>query len=174
MSGWRWHGGETLSPRVQVVSAAYAQSAHTLDGYDAVSFAAATHAHDTADLASGTLGVARGGTGLSGPGTSGNVLTSNGTNWVSIGLPTAEMLGSVVGASDTTLTRTGGGYSGNPYKLQLNLGNANTWTAAQTFTAATNFPGSGIWDASGRVGIGTSAPGVAPAAFLCASHPLRR
>ena len=32
---------------------------------------------------SGTLGISKGGTGLTSPGTSGNVLTSNGTDWVS-------------------------------------------------------------------------------------------
>jgi hypothetical protein len=151
--------GETLSPRVRILAAPYAQNANALDGYDAVAFAPSSHAHDTADVTSGTLGVARGGTGLSSPGASANVLTSNGTNWVSIGLPTAETLGAVVDASDTTLTRTGGGYSGNPYKLKLNLDNANTWTGAQTFTAATIFPGSGIWDSTGKVGIGTNSPG---------------
>ncbi len=151
-------GGETLSPRVQVVSAAYAQSAHTLDGYDAVSFAVASHAHDASAVTSGTLEVARGGTGLSGPGASGNVLMSNGSTWVSNGLPTGATLGAIMGASDTTLTRTGSAIPADPYKLKLNLGNANSWSGAQTFGAATNFPGSGIWNASGKVGIGTSAP----------------
>lgn len=150
--------GEVLSPRVHILAAPFAQNANTLDGYDAVSFAAASHAHDASALTSGTLGAARGGTGLAGPGASGNVLTSNGTNWVSIGLPTPEGLGAVMDASDTTLTLTGGGYSGNPHKLKLNLGNANTWSGAQTFGAATNFPGPGIWDASGRVGIGINTP----------------
>jgi hypothetical protein len=151
-------GSETLAPRIRVLSAAYAQSAHTLDGYQAVSFSQTGHTHDTTDVTSGTLAVARGGTGLAAPGTSGNVLMSNGTNWVSNGLPTAEILGAVVDASDTTLTRTGGGYSGNPYKLKLNLGNANTWTGAQTFGASTKFPGAGIWDSTGKVGIGTNTP----------------
>ena len=150
--------GEVLRPRVQILAAPFAQNANTLDGYDAVSFAAASHAHDASAVTSGTLGVARGGTGLSGPGTSGNVLTSNGTNWVSIGLPTPDGLGAVMDASDSTLTLTGGGYSGNPHKLKLNPGNANTWTAAQTFGAATNFPGSGIWDSTGKIGIGTNVP----------------
>ena len=40
----------------------------------------------------------------------------------------------------------------------LNLGKANTWTAVQTFSSNTNFPGSGIWNTSGNVGIGTTAP----------------
>ena len=42
----------------------------------------------------------------------------------------------------------------------LNLGNANSWSGAQTFQANTYFPNSGIWDTSGKVGIGTT-PSVA-------------
>ena len=42
---------------------------------------------DAGDIASGTLAVARGGTGVTSPGTSGNVLTSNGSAWVSSGAP---------------------------------------------------------------------------------------
>ncbi|MFA7468443.1 MAG: hypothetical protein WCY82_09280, partial [Desulfotomaculaceae bacterium] len=57
-------------------------------------------------------------------------------------------------ATNATLTRTGSG----PYTLGLNLANANTWTGAQTFSANTNFPGSGIWNTSGDVGIGTTSP----------------
>lgn len=40
----------------------------------------------------------------------------------------------------------------------LNLGNANTWTGAQTFNANTYFPNSSIFNTSGRLGIGTTAP----------------
>ena len=36
---------------------------------------------------------------------------------------------------------------------------SNTWSAVQTFSANTNFPGNGIWNASGNVGIGTTNPG---------------
>jgi hypothetical protein len=35
---------------------------------------------------------------------------------------------------------------------------ANSWTAAQTFGQNTNFPGSGIWNTSGQIGIGTTTP----------------
>ncbi len=41
----------------------------------------------------------------------------------------------VVDTFNTTLTRTGAGSAANPYKLQLNTGNANTWTGAQTFNS---------------------------------------
>ena len=38
-------------------------------------------------------------------------------------------------AANTTLTRSGSGTSVAPWKLALNLGNANTWTGAQIFTS---------------------------------------
>jgi len=41
----------------------------------------------------------------------------------------------------------------------LNLGNANSWTGTQTFTNNTYFPGNGIWNPDGNVGIGTTSPG---------------
>ncbi|MBI4159738.1 hypothetical protein HY504_01095 [Candidatus Wolfebacteria bacterium] len=47
---------------------------------------------------------------------------------------------------------------GSAGSISLNVGNANTWTAAQTFSSNTNFPGSGIWNSSGNVGIGTATP----------------
>ena len=40
----------------------------------------------------------------------------------------------VVNATNSTLTRSGSGTQGDPYTLALNLGNANTWTATQTFS----------------------------------------
>ncbi|MBU3935421.1 site-specific integrase, partial [Patescibacteria group bacterium] len=50
----------------------------------------------------------------------------------------------VTNTTNTTLTRTGAG----PYTLALNLGSTNTWTAPQTFSNHTYFPGSGIWNTS--------------------------
>ena len=41
----------------------------------------------------------------------------------------------VTDTNGSTLTRSGSGTSGAPYKLQVNLANANTWTATQTDTA---------------------------------------
>ncbi|MDD5005099.1 MAG: polymorphic toxin-type HINT domain-containing protein [Candidatus Omnitrophica bacterium] len=82
----------------------------------------------------------------------------------STGFLTSESGDAVVGnevtdAANATLTRSGSGTAELPYKLALNLANANTWTASQTFNANTNFPVSGIWSSSGKVGIGTTNPG---------------
>lgn len=53
----------------------------------------------------------------------------NGSAWAEPGTA-----GDVNAATDATLTRSGAG----PYTLGLNLGNANTWTAAQSITSAAN------------------------------------
>jgi hypothetical protein len=58
---------------------------------------------------------------------------------------------------DSNNTLAGNGTLASP--LTLNLANPNTWTGAQTFDANTYFPGTGIWDTSGNVGIGTITPG---------------
>jgi len=39
----------------------------------------------------------------------------------------------VTNATNSTLTRSGSGTTASPYTLGLNLGNANSWTATQTF-----------------------------------------
>jgi hypothetical protein len=44
----------------------------------------------------------------------------------------------VTNATNATLTRSGAGTSGDPYTLGLNLGNANTWTAAQIIDGSTD------------------------------------
>ncbi len=113
-------------------------NADLLDGADSTAFAAASHNHAASNITSGTLGVARGGTGVSSAGALGNVLTSNGTAWVSA-TPSAAGLGAVVDAADATLTRSGSGTTGAPYKLALNLGNANAWTAKQTFFTGSDY-----------------------------------
>lgn len=41
----------------------------------------------------------------------------------------------IVDAADASLARSGAGIAVDPYKLALNLSNANTWIAAQTFNA---------------------------------------
>jgi trimeric autotransporter adhesin len=61
----------------------------------------------------------------------------------------------ITAATNGTLTRS----ASQPYTLALNLGNANTWTAAQTFAAGAVFPGPGIWNSSGNVGVGITTPG---------------
>jgi hypothetical protein len=40
----------------------------------------------------------------------------------------------VVGAANASLTRTGAGTVADPYRLSVNMANANSWTAAQTFS----------------------------------------
>jgi hypothetical protein len=61
----------------------------------------------------GTLAVANGGTGLTSPGTSGNVLTSNGTGWTSSALPSSVT--SLLGA--TGAVGTGGITAGTTYTV---------------------------------------------------------
>lgn len=69
---------------------------------------------------------------------------------------TGDNWGSQVVITNSTLT--GNGTSGSP--LGIALSNANTWTGVQTFSGNTYFPGSGIWNSSGSVGIGTTSPAV--------------
>ncbi len=70
-------------------------------------------------------------------GTTGQFLAYNGT-WATPA-PVAEIDGiignEVNNATNTTLTRSGSGTTAAPYTLGLNLANANTWTALQTFQA---------------------------------------
>lgn len=141
-----------------VANATNAANSDTLDGSHATAFAGSVHNHAASDLTSGTVPALRGGTGLSSPGTSGNVLTSDGSGWTSSAAPSAGSTGGVTDAANSTLTRSGSGTSGSPYKLALNLASSNAWTGAQSFTTTTSFPGPGIWHAQGYVGIGTSLP----------------
>ena len=64
----------------------------------------------------------------------------------------------ILNVTNTTLTRSGSGTAVSPYTVALNLGNANTWTAVQTFNANTLFPGTSILNTSGNLGVGTTAP----------------
>ncbi len=91
----------------------------------------------TGVLSLGTVPTALGGTGLTAPGTSGNLLKSDGTNWTSW---TPDYLSA---EADTLQTVTGRGA---------------TTTNAVTFSGVVNLPGTGIWNATGKVGIGTSTP----------------
>ncbi|MGI6278309.1 MAG: tail fiber domain-containing protein [Patescibacteria group bacterium] len=87
-------------------------------------------------------------------GAASTVLTNDGSGNLSWSAVPGDDWGSQVVVSDSTLT--GDGTSGSPLGIDLN--NANTWTASQTFSANTYFPGSGIWDTSGNVGIGQTSP----------------
>lgn len=91
----------------------------------------------TGVLSLGTVPTTLGGTGLTASGTSGNLLKSDGTNWTSW---TPDFLSA---EADTLQTVTDRGA---------------TTTNAVTFSGVVNFPGTGIWNATGKVGIGTSTP----------------
>ena len=70
--------------------------------------------------------------------------------------------GAVTSVSNTDTTLTISPTTG-AVVASLNLGKANTWTGAQTFNATSSFatssfPGSGIWNAAGNVGIKTASP----------------
>ncbi|NCN51378.1 MAG: hypothetical protein GW925_02895, partial [Candidatus Pacebacteria bacterium] len=59
----------------------------------------------------------------------------------------------------TSLTNSDGTLTISPTTgdvvASLNLGNANSWTGAQTFTTDTYFPGTSIWSSAGNIGLGT-------------------
>jgi hypothetical protein len=76
--------------------------------------------------------------------TSGNTVTVTGTEVDGI------IGNEVIGATNGTLTRSGAGTAGDPYTLGLNLANANTWTALQTF-------GSGLTVSSGLASLNNGA-----------------
>ncbi|MDP3093719.1 MAG: hypothetical protein Q8N16_03050, partial [bacterium] len=91
---------------------------------------------------------ARGNVSLTGP-AAGNGLTGGG-GAIAVGAGGTFTTINVAGNSTLTVAADSVG---------INLANVNTWTGAQTFSANTNFPGSGIWNTSGNVGIGTANPG---------------
>ena len=82
---------------------------------------------------------------------SGNIYWGNSPLLTSANLGTFGV--ATISNSDGTLTISP--TTGNVI-ASLNLSHANTWTGAQTFNANTYFPGSGIWNTSGNVGIGTT------------------
>jgi hypothetical protein len=82
---------------------------------------------NAATITSGTLAVARGGTGLSSPGTAGNVLTSNGTAWTSApaaGFPTGTVLIFAQTSAPTGWTKNTS--TGNNSALRVVTGTAST------------------------------------------------
>jgi hypothetical protein len=99
-----------------------------------------------------TIGVTYGGTGLTSPGTSGNVLTSNGTGWVSQASTDVSSLGTFT----TTSYAKGGTISGTV--LTLSAADATNpglvTTGAQTFAGAKTF--SSTVTASSGIAVGTS------------------
>ena len=129
-------GSETLAPRVQVISSAYAQNARTFNGRETSDFASAVHEQDASTITSGALSAARGGTGSDTSGaSSGSLLTAGGSgSW-----------GALAPGSDGQILKSTG--SGLEWIDQPASGGDNDWTVS----------GSDMYSAvSGNVGIGTS------------------
>ena len=127
-------------------------------GYNQSSFASSSHSHNWSQITNGSgiyMNYRPNNTACG----SNQVLKYDTTNsrWICAddNAGTGDNWGSQVVKTNSTLT--GNGTSGSP--LGIALSNANTWTGAQTFSGNTYFPGSGIWDSSGNVGIGTRSPG---------------
>lgn len=145
--------GNLLTPRQKIGSVPYAFRAGT----------AVNVRGGTVEATSVTVGGASGVTITGGSAGAGKVLTSDATGvatWQALPAEGDGLIGNeVTDAADGTLARSGAGTAADPYRLALNLANANTWSAAQTFSGGAGFPGSGVWDVSGNVGIGTATPG---------------
>jgi len=122
-----------------------------------------------------TIGTAYGGTGLTSPGASGNVLTSNGSGWISAapsggGVSSITASTGISASSSTgaiTLTNTGvtslsagsgislSGSTGSITVSSNLISASNTWTGINNFgsTASTSFPYTLFSQASGSTGI---------------------
>ncbi|MBI2450858.1 MAG: hypothetical protein HYV52_00755 [Parcubacteria group bacterium] len=67
------------------------------------------------------------------------------------GTVTSISSGAGINLSPNPITTTG--------TVSIDTATALTWSGTQTFNGGANFPGSGIWNTSGNVGIGTTTPG---------------
>ena len=103
-----------------------------------------------------TLAVASGGTGLTAVGTSGNVLTSNGTAWVSSSAPTATVVSAAFTMSSTVATGSSLvlGLSGTSALVGGSVASfeVTDWNAAVTTTTATTNAASKTLTASTTIG----------------------
>lgn len=112
------------------------------------SLLSATHGDTTAaPVQRGDLIVGQGATptwARLGKGTTGQVLTmgTDEPSWATLPAEVDGVIGNeVVDTADATLTRSGTGTGADPYKLALNLANANTWTGLQTLSNGTTSAG---------------------------------
>lgn len=138
----------TISGTSQLLSVPYALHAETVASYpetDPVFVAHASHGISVSSITNWNTSYGWGNHALAGYLTSGNEgdgVIGNEMNNV----------------TNATLLRSGTGTSVSPFTVGLNLANTNTWTAPQSFNSNTSFPGSGVWNTDGNVGIGTTNP----------------
>lgn len=89
---------------------------------------------DAGDIASGTLPVARGGTGVTSVGTSGNVLTSNGSVWTSTAIPAPTIAdGSITDAKISDTVTAGSVYIGLSNQIARSSGESPNFTSLTKF-----------------------------------------
>jgi hypothetical protein len=94
-------------------------------------------------LSFGNVAAANGGTGLTSPGTAGNVLTSNGTGWTSAALPPSNTLQAIASGSlsdgSTVIVNADGTVSvvGGPTGTATVFASANTLTSSAVYDATT-------------------------------------
>lgn len=76
-------------------------------------FATASHVHSTADITSGTLGIARGGTGATGTPSNGQILIGNGTGYTVANITAGPNVTITNGAGTIQIAASSGGGTGN-------------------------------------------------------------
>ena len=115
-----------MTPRIKVVSSAYALNSARLEGRNSSDFAEASHGHQGGEI-SGAVGEASHAVNAD---QTVNADTLDGMHAADL---TASALGAVVDAADTTLMRSGTGIAGDPFKLAIRLDRSNTWTGTYTW-----------------------------------------
>ncbi len=122
-------------------------NADLLDGNDSTAFAAASHTHSASDITSGTLAIARGGTGLGAPPSDGQLLIGNGSSYT---LGTLSSASFSIANSTGAITISPGGMAGDGLTassgVMVNAGSGLSVSGGQL--AVSNVPGSVFPDGS--------------------------
>lgn len=162
------YGSSTLIPSITVDAKGRITSANTtsiianagtLTGTSLASTVTGSSLAGVATITSGTwngstIGAAYGGTGLTSPGTSGNILTSNGTTWVSQPISAVTSLGTFT----TTSYANGGTINGSTLTLSAADGTnpGLVSTVAQTIAGTKTFSSDILTNNDVRVGKGVA------------------